>query len=186
MWNRLVTSGTTVTTTNTVHIREEEAHLLMATYTLPAQAVQARDAYLAYASADSANHYDDPPLIAALTDIYPKQLNFAYRASSNDQLVLVTARGNDDETALGVSMRTDNPNMLDVVLTECVDDRDIDTGTASPDLCIRIDTADATNYDPLFGYLHCWLMDVRVTSTLRNHFDTVVHAAPAPAPAVAQ
>lgn len=157
----------------------------MATYTLPAQAVQARDAYLAYASADSANHYDDPPLIAALTDIYPKQLNFAYRASSNEQLVLVTARG-DDETALGVSMYTNDPNTLDVVLTECVDDRDIDTGTASPDLYIRIDTTDTANYDPLFGYLHCWLMDVRVTSTLRNHFDTVAHAAPAPAPAVAQ
>ena len=157
----------------------------MATYTPPAQAVQARDAYLAYASADSANHYDDPPLIAALTDIYPKQLNFAYRASSNEQLVLVTARG-DDETALGVSMYTNDPNTLDVVLTECVDDRDIDTGTASPDLYIRIDTTDTANYDPLFGYLHCWLMDVRVTSTLRNHFDTVAHAAPAPAPAVAQ
>ena len=157
----------------------------MATYTPPAQAVQARDAYLAYANTDSANHYDDPPLIAALTDIYPKQLNFAYRASSNEQLVLVTARG-DDETALGVSMYTNDPNTLDVVLTECVDDRDIDTGTASPDLYIRIDTTDTANYDPLFGYLHCWLMDVRVTSTLRNHFDTVAHAAPAPAPAVAQ
>ena len=158
----------------------------MATYTPPAQAVQARNVYLDHLYGDSTSHYDDPPLIAALTDIYPKQLNFAYRASSNDQLVLVTARGDDEETALGVSMRTDDPNMLDVVLTECVDDRDIDTGTASPDLCIRIDTTDATNYDPLFGYLHCWLMDVRVTSTLRNHFDTVVHAVPAPAPAVAQ
>lgn len=157
----------------------------MATYTPPAQAVHARDAYLDYASTDSATHYDDPPLIAALTDIYPKQLNFAYRASSNDQLVLVTARGDEDETALGVSMRTDDPNAIEVILTECVDDRDIDTGTASPELSIRIDTADPANYDPLFGYLHCWLMDVRVTSTLRDHFDTVVHTAPAPAPAPA-
>lgn len=153
----------------------------MATYTLPAQAVQARDAYLHYASTGSTTRYDDPPLIAALTDIYPKQLNFAYRASSDDQLVLVTARGNNDETALGISIRADGPNTLEAVLTECIDDRDIDTGAASPDLCIRIDTADAANYDPLFGYLHCWLMDVRVTSTLRDHFDTVVHAAPAPA-----
>lgn len=158
----------------------------MATYTLPTQAMQARDTYLAYASTDSATHYDDPPLIAALTDIYPKQLNFAYRASSNDQLVLVTARGDDgEETALGVSMRTDDPHTTEVVLTECVDDRDIDTGAASPDLCIRINTTDTANYDPLFGYLHCWLMDVRVTSTLRDHFDTVDHAAPAPAPAPA-
>lgn len=161
----------------------------MATYTPPAQAVQARNVYLDHANSDSTSHYDDPPLIAALTDIYPKQLNFAYRASSNDQLVLVTARGNSgEETALGVSMRTDDPNTLEIVLTECVDDRNIDTGTASPDLRIRIDTADAANYDPLFGYLHCWLMDVRVTSTLRDHFDAVAHTAPAPAqaPAVAQ
>lgn len=154
----------------------------MSAYTPPAQAIHARNAYLEYTQADDDAQYNDPPLIAALTDVYPKQLVLAYRASVNDQLVLVAARG-DDDTALGVSMRAldpAHPNLVEVVLTECVDDRDIDHGTATPDLRISIDTAgDPANYDALFGYLHCWLMDVRVTSTLQAYFDTAVCTADA-------
>ena len=145
----------------------------MSDYTPPALAIQARDAYLKYNTRDSTTRYDDPPLIAALTDVYPKQLSFAYRASTAQQLVLVAARG-DDDTALGVLTlpREDNPTILDVVLTECLDDRDLDKGAVSPDLHIAIDTtAGDTAYDALFGYLHCWLMNVRVTSTLRECFN---------------
>lgn len=145
----------------------------MSTYTPPSLAIQARDAYLEYNAEDQDTRYDDPPLIAALTDIYPKHLSFAYRASSTQQLVLVTVRGDNEDTALGVLIleRHDNPDILDVVLTECLDDRDLDKGTASPDLHIAIDTtAGDTAYDPLFGYLHCWLMDVRVKPALREYF----------------
>lgn len=160
-------------------------------YKPPALALHALEKYHELSAATT----PDEPFLGALVDTYEKQIEFAFTGKDNDILVRTGDGDPDREMAIGVSIgvlppeveseaepedeagtgdnHPDNQHVYYANLAVSPDEGAIYDGRVAPSVVIELPIDSNTGKPdmlPVFAYLHNWITNTRIPSTLYQAF----------------